>query len=216
MASRKHNYDQQSKAFIIYFYTVGSSPYCERPERLGQGRLSDELSLKLVLKGEWLPEGTPWRQTRRAGVSMHAIGEKGEPLAQDSRGRAPSSVSVLASSLSLVPFCMLAHQLAQGRTEKGTPHPREGLQSSRWMPQKPRTTPTCDWADDSDAQQGLPFLDNYVHIHNCDSGQLRFRVSPKLQSHHYPGATIHLRCHLGFEAGLQGSPSHPGYALCSF
>lgn len=170
LASRRHNYDQQSPAVIIYFYTVGSSPYCERPERLGQGRLSDELSLRLVLKGEWLPEGTRWTQTRRAGVSMHAVSERRKASAQDSRGGAPSSVSGLASSFSLGPFCVPSHQLVQGRPEKGTPHPEEGLRSSRWMPQKPKTTPMCDWADDGDAHHGLPFLDNYIHIHSCDSG----------------------------------------------
>lgn len=57
---------------------------------------------------------------------MHTGGTTGRPPAEDFKAGAPSLVSGLAPSLSLMPFCMLARQLAQGRTEDSTPQERPG------------------------------------------------------------------------------------------
>lgn len=134
---------------------------------------------------------------------MHAGGVIERPPAQDIKRGASSLVFGLASSLSLMFFCMLAHQLVQGRTKNRTSYPRESLKTSKCMPHKPKIILMCIWAGNKgylyQAHQSQTFLHHYTHIHNCDLGQLRFRVNPKLSSNHYPGATMPWRCHLGLK-----------------
>lgn len=163
LAGRKHNEDQQRKALIIYFYTVGSSPYCGRPERL-EGFLRTEP--EAGLKG-WTASERQEREHRKATVGMHAGRTTGGSSRHHGSGFSPRSL-VSPHPFPPVPFCMLARHLAQGSIENRALQPRDGLKTFRCMSKEPKTILMYNWADDKgDVHSSI--LDSHIHIHTCDS-----------------------------------------------
>ena len=138
LAGRKHNEGQQSKALLSdFFFTLRALiPTVEGQQGQKASRGTDP---NAGLEG-WTTSKKQGKEHRRAVVGVCAGGVMEGLQLRTSRKGLPSLVPSLALSLPPYAFLHACPPSGPEQTENRALQPREGLKTSRYMSEEPKTT----------------------------------------------------------------------------